>query len=461
MDAALLLRYALRLFVPEYGQQMTDRAFRVDSWTVFRIAVPMTLAFLTTPLLGAVDTAVVGQLGDPALLGGIAVGALVFDVIFSTFNFLRSGTTGLTAQALGAGDRHAQSLVLLRALLLAAVLGLALILLNRPILAGSLAFVAPSPAVEAATRTYFDIRILSAPLALANYAILGWVLGLGRAGLGLALQLLLNGVNIAGSILLGLVLGYGIAGVAWGTVIGECVAAVVGVGLCLAIGREGLRQGLADVFDRTSFLAMIAVNRDIMIRSFALLFAFALFTRVGAGFGDRVLAANAILMNLFLIGGYFLDGLANAAEQLAGRAVGAGRRPEFLSAVRLTAIWSFVFAGVVSAVFLAAGGPVVDLMTTSEDVRAAARDYLVYAALTPLAGALAFQMDGVYIGATWSREMRNMMLASVAVYVLLVVTVVPVLGNHGLWLALLVFLGARGITLSLRLPPLAARTFPI
>ncbi|WP_181708372.1 MATE family efflux transporter [Chthonobacter rhizosphaerae] len=435
-------------------------AFRVDSATVFRIALPMTLAFLTTPLVGTVDTAVVGQLGDAALLGGIAVGAIVFDVIFSTFNFLRSGTTGLTAQALGAGDRPAQSLVLLRALVLALALGVGLVILAGPVLAGALAFLQPSAAVRAATERYYDIRILSAPFALANYAILGWVLGLGRAGLGLALQTLLNGINIAGSIWLGLGLGWGVEGVAYGTLAGEVTAAVVGLAVCLAIGRDGLRAALPAVFHRAGFLAMVAVNGDIMVRSFALLFAFALFTRVGAGFGDTVLAANAILMNFFLIGGYFLDGLANAAEQLAGRAVGARRRAEFGAAVRLTVIWGFVFSAVATVALLVLGGTFIGWMTTAPDVRAAALAYLPWAALTPLAGVLAFQMDGVYIGATWSREMRNMMLASVVVYGAVLAAAVPVLGNHGLWLALLVFLGARGITLTLRLKPLSARTFP-
>ncbi|WP_244635539.1 MATE family efflux transporter [Chthonobacter albigriseus] len=420
----------------------------------------MTLAFLSTPLLGAVDTAVVGQLGDPALLGGIAVGALVFDVIFSTFNFLRSGTTGMTAQALGAGDRHAMSLVFLRALVLAVGLGVSLVLLQAPILSAGVGFIAPSPAVAEATAVYFGIRILSAPFALANYAILGWVLGLGRAGLGLLLQTLLNGINIAGSIILGLTFGWGIAGVAWGTVIGEVVTALVGVVVCLAIGREGLRRGIADLFEAAAFRRMIGINGDIMIRSFALLFAFALFTRQGAAFGDTVLAANAILMNFFLIGGYFLDGLANAAEQLAGRAVGARRRAEFSTAVRLTVVWGVVFSTVASAIFFIAGGPIIDLMTTSPDVREAARTFLPWAALTPLAGVLAFQMDGVYIGATWSKEMRNMMLASLAIFLVVVVAAAPTLGNHGLWLALLVFLGARGITLALRLPRLSARTFP-
>lgn len=438
----------------------SSAAFRVDSATVLRIALPMTLAFLSTPLLGAVDVGVVGQLGDPALVGGIAVGALIFDVLFSTFNFLRSGTTGLTAQALGAGDREEMAATLLRALVVAAGSGLAMLLLAGPILGGALAFVAPSKAVGDATATYFWVRMVSAPFALANYAVLGWVLGLGRSGLGLLLQTLLNGINIVGSIGLGLWAGWGIAGVAWGTVIGEVVTAVVGVAVCLSIGKGAFGRVRARVFERVAFRRMVAVNRDIMIRSFALLFAFAVFTRVGARFGDTVLAANAILMNFFLIGGYFLDGLANAAEQLAGRAVGAGRRREFETAVRLTVIWGFVFSAVVSAVLLLLGETVIAVMTTAPEVRAEAATYLVWAALTPLAGVLAFEMDGVYIGATWSREMRNMMLASLVVFLVVLAAATPTLGNHGLWLALLAFLGARGITLAARVPPLAARTFP-
>ncbi len=434
--------------------------FRVDSLTVLRIALPMTLAFLSTPLLGAVDVGVVGQLGDPALVGGIAVGALIFDVLFSTFNFLRSGTTGLTAQALGANQPEEMAATLLRALVIALVSGLAMLLLAAPLLSGALAFVAPSDAVAKATATYFWVRMISAPFALANYAVLGWVLGLGRSGLGLLLQTLLNGINIVGSIGLGLWAGWGIAGVAWGTVIGEVITAVVGVAVCLVIGGRSFRHVAGRVFEREAFRRMVAVNRDIMIRSFALLFAFSVFTRVGARFGDTVLAANAILMNFFLIGGYFLDGLANAAEQLAGRAVGAGRRREFEAAVRLTVIWGFVFSAVVSAALLFLGETVIAIMTTAPEVRAEAATYLVWAALTPLAGVLAFEMDGVYIGATWSREMRNMMLASLVVFLIVLAAATPMLGNHGLWLALLTFLGARGITLAARIPPLAARTFP-
>jgi MATE family multidrug resistance protein len=402
---------------------------------------------------------VVGQFGDAALLGGIAVGALIFDVLFSTLNFLRTGTTGLTAQAVGAGDERRQGATLWQALLIAVALGLAMILLQVPLLAAGLLLVDPSAAVAEATTAYFAIRILSAPFALANYAFLGWVLGHGRAGLGLALQVLLNGINVILSIALGLGLGWGIAGVAWGTVVGEVVAAVAGAAVAARLGGPTLRSALPLMLERTGFRRMIAVNRDIMVRSFALLIAFAIFTRLGARFGDVTLAANAVLMNFFLIGGYFLDGFATAAEQLVGKAVGAGRRRPFTDAIRLTLIWGFVFAGIASLALLVFGDAIIAVMTTSPEVREEAAAYLVWAAATPLAGVLAFQMDGVFIGATWSREMRNMMLASLAVYFVALVAAVPVLGNHGLWLALIVFLGIRGLTLAARIRPLSARTF--
>ncbi len=435
------------------------RPFNVTHRSVLAIAVPMTLAYLSTPLLGIVDTAVIGQLGRADLLGGIAVGAIVFDLLFTTFNFLRSGTTGLTAQAMGAGDEVEQSAALYRAVLIAVVSGLAMILLQSPILSLSLLLMGASEAVQVATSEYFDIRILSAPFALVNYAILGWFLGLGRAGTGLALQLLLNVVNMVLNATFVLWLGWGVAGVAWGTVIGEAVTAVAGVVLVLrSLGPEA-RIPMSAVMDRAGLLKTFAINRDIMIRSFSLLAVFAMFTSAGARQTDAILAANAVLMNFFLLGGYFLDGFATAAEQLAGRAIGARWRPAFLRAVRLTLVWGFALAGMLSLTLYVFGPAFIDLLTTSPDVREIAREYLIWAALTPLLGVLAFQFDGIFIGATWSDDMRNMMLVSVAAYVAVWFLATPVLGNHGLWLALATFLVVRGVTLAARYPVRLGRSF--
>ena len=435
------------------------RAFDVTHGSVTAIALPTTLAYLSTPILGLVDTGVVGRLGDASLLGGLAVGAILFDIVFATFYFIRASTTGLVAQAVGAGDDEKKRTVLIRSLLISVVLGLVALMASPMILDVGLWAMDVPENVESATRTYFTIRILAAPFTLLNFSVLGWLLGLGRAGLGLFLQTILNGTNIILSILFGLTWGWGIEGVAWATFIAEGVAAVIGLLIAWRLHTGAGKINWPIVFDLAALKRLMGVNRDIMIRSFALLFAFAFFTAQGARFGELTLAANAILMNFFLVSGFFLDGFATAAEQLAGKAVGANYRPAFDRVVRLTLLWGFVLAGFATAVFFIAGPSVIDLLTTNIEVRAEARVYLFWAAITALVGVVAFQMDGVYIGATWSVEMRNMMLLSLVAFLGTWWIAVPLLGNHGLWLALEVFLIFRGITLFMRLPARARQTF--
>lgn len=438
-----------------------QRPFTVSHRLVLSIAVPMTLAYLTTPLLGLVDMAVVGRLGDAALIGGLAVGAIIFDLVYTTFNFLRSATTGLVAQAYGRDDVTEQQAVFWRSLLIGLVSGAVLLILSPVIIQLGIWAMAPGEAVRGATHTYASIRMISAPASLANYAILGFVLGRGQGLAGLALQAVINGTNIVLSILFGLHFGWGLEGVAWATVTGECIGLIVGFAyIRLTVGRSQA-PSWGRIFDTSAIRPLITLNRDIMIRSIALLLAFALFVRQGAQFGAVTLAANAILMNFFLVAGYYLDGFATAAEQLAGRAIGAGYRPAFDRAVRLTVLWGFCLAALTTLFFLVFGNAVVDLLTTSLEVRAATRDYIVWAALTALVGVLAFEMDGVYIGATWSVDMRNMMLASLALFAVLSWALVPVLGNHGLWIALLAFLGMRGLTLYALLDRRARSTFAV
>ncbi len=423
------------------------------------IAWPTTLAYLSTPIIGLVDTGVVGRLGDASLIGGLAIGAILFDIIFTTFNFMRSSTTGLVAQALGAGDELEQRIVLVRSLVLSLILGILVLVIAPFILSTGLWAMDVPPKVEEATRQYFTIRIWSAPLTLINYSVLGWLLGRAQANLGLLLQSVLNGANIVFSLLFGLYLGWGIEGVAWATVLAEAIAAITGLTIGWLHNRRLGKLDWVAIRDRSALYRLFGVNRDIMIRSFCLLFAFAFFTAQGARFGEITLAANAVLMHFFLISGYFLDGFATAAEQLAGKAVGARYRPAFDAAVRLTLIWGFILAGFATIIFFAAGPILIDLLTTNEEVRTTARTYLVWAAITALVGVVAFQMDGVYIGATWSVDMRNMMLVSLAAFLLTWWVATPVWGNHGLWLALEVFLGARGITLYYRLNNKANATF--
>jgi MATE family multidrug resistance protein len=424
--------------------------FLVTNRLILSIAIPMTLGFLTTPLLGLVDTAVVGRLGQ-------AVGAILFDLIFTTFNFLRASTTGLVAQAFGQGDRAEEQAVFWRSLAIALVSGTVALLVSPILLSLGLWLLAPGPEVAEVTRTYFLWRILSSPFALANYAILGFVLGRGQGTTGLLLQTLINGINIVLSIYLGLHLGWGVMGVALATVIGETVGALVGFAIVYARFDRSSSLAWKEVFSMARLKPLFGLNRDIMIRSFVLLAAFTLMTRIGTSFGPVTLAANAVLMTIFLVAGYYLDGLANAAEQLTGRAIGARFRPAFDRALKMTALWSFALAAATTVAFLAFGDRLIDTLTTAEDVRAVAYEFMPWAAITAITGALAFLMDGVFIGATWSRDMRNMMLLAFAGYATSLLVLVPLFGNHGLWAGLNLFLLFRGLFL-LALVPRRART---
>lgn len=415
--------------------------------SVLAIAVPMTLAYMTTPLLGLVDTAVVGRFGDAALLGGLAAGALVFDIVFTTFNFVRSGTTGLVAQAYGRGDEAEEQAVFWRAFAIAVAAGVVLAALAPLFVLFGQWFINADSRVDEAMEIYVGIRLLASPFSLINYAILGYVLGRGEGPLALLLQVLLNGVNIVLSIFLGLHLGWGVAGVAWGTFGGEIAAMLLGFAVLLRRFARGPRLQRERLMDGKAFGRMISLNRDIMIRSFTLLAAFALFTRQGAQFGTVTLAANAVLMNFFMVAGFFLDGFATAAEQLVGRAVGARYVAAFRRAVRLTLLWGFALAALVSLATLAFGTELIAVITTAEDIRQTAAAYLPWAALTALSGVLAFQMDGVFIGATWSRDMRNMMLLSFLIFCAALFFLGPAFGNSGLWAALHIFLICRGLSL--------------
>ncbi|MFO1170329.1 MAG: MATE family efflux transporter [Hyphomicrobiaceae bacterium] len=431
----------------------------VTNATILSLAVPIILSNLTTPLVGAVDTAVVGQLGVPALVGGVAIGATVFSLLFWTFGFLRLGTSGMTAQAFGRRDPAEVAATLQRALLIAVAAGLVLIALQRPIRSFALWIIGGSPEVVEAAGTYFDIRIWSAPAAFVNFAILGWLVGLGRAGLAFAIEVLLNLTNIALSVGLTLGLGMGVSGVAIATLTAEVVAAIVGV--LIAWQRLAANGGFvswAVVLDRAQLLRVMAVNTDIMIRNFCLITAFTFFTSQGARTDDITLAANAILFDLFGLTAYFLDGFAHASETFVGRAVGAKRRDRLREAIWRPTRWAAGISIFVSALSWLGGGLVIDLMTTSPEIRSIARAYLVWCALAPVTGFLAFQCDGIYIGATRTVDMRNFMILSLLVYLGAAALLMPAFGNHGLWAALNIFFLARGATLGLRLPALIAAT---
>lgn len=437
---------------------LTEGAPAVTHRRVLAIALPMTVAHLTTPMLGVVDAAVVGRLGNAALLGGVALAAVIFDMLFWVFGFLRMGTVGLSAQALGRRDGVEERAVLARALLLAAGLGLALVALQAPIAHVALALAGASGEVNAAVKDYYAVRIFAAPFTLANYVVLGWLVGLGRTGRALALQVGINLVNMVLTAAFVLGAGWGVAGSAAGTLVAEAAGTLAGLALCLRMLGGRFAVPRAVLLDRARLAEAVLLNRDIMIRTAALMFAFSFFAAQGARAGDVTLAANAILQNMVMVAAYFLDGFATAAEQICGTAVGARRRADFAAGVRLALFWGVGFALAACGLYLVTGPGIVDAMTTSPEVRAAARTFLLYAALLPLAGVCAYAFDGVYIGALWSRDMRNLMLVSLAVYMAAWWLMRP-LGNHGLWLAFLAFLLARGGLQALRLPALVRRTF--
>ncbi len=433
--------------------------FTVTHRLVLSIAVPMTLAFVTTPLLGFTDTAVVGRMGSAAALAGLTIGAVLFDFIYSIFNFLRSSTTGLVAQAYGRGDLEGQRHVFWRALLLSLVCGAAMLLISPAVLKAGLFLMGATGEAAEVTSTYFSIRILAGPMALANFAILGFLLGRGQATAGLVIQIVINLINIVLAIWLGLWREMGVAGVAWGTVAGETIGMLAGLALSVK-GLGGLRMPpLSVLLDAGRLKEMFALNRDLLIRTFVLLAAYMLMTRIGASFGPVTLAANAVLMNFVMISAFYLDGLANAAEQLTGRAIGAGYQPASDRAGKLTTLRAMSLAGGAALFFTGFGTPIIAFLTTVPEVQDAAREVMIYAALSGLTGALAFLMDGVFIGATWSRDMRNQMLLSFLAFLAALAVLVPVLGNHGLWIAFNLFLLARGLFLYRLLPGKAAQAF--
>jgi multidrug resistance protein, MATE family len=389
---------------------------RVTTAQVFAIAGPAMLANLTTPLIGIVSTTAIGRLGDAAMLGGVAMASVLFDCMFWLFGFLRMSTVAFTAQSLGSGEPQELRAILLRGLIVASLVGGALIALQIPLATLLLGAMGGSEDVTRAAKTYFTIRIWSAPLALGNYVVLGWLIGQARAKLALGMQITINLINVAATVVLVLVLDFGIAGAAIAALIAEAAGLLLGLLIARGLSKEQFAASRALLFDRPKLIRMLAVNRDIMIRTAALIAAFLFFTAQGARAGDVTLAANAVLNNFLMISGFFLDGLANAAEQLCGRAYGARDKNAFAGAVKLVVIWGFGFAFAVAACFLLLGPALIDIMTASVEVRRIARDYLPFVVFAPLLGVFAFAYDGVFIGATWARDMRNLMLLSLLIF---------------------------------------------
>ena len=417
---------------------------------VLAIALPVVLSNATIPLLGAVDTGVVGQLGRPEAIGAVGLGAVILASLYWIFGFLRMGTSGLVAQARGAGDEAEGGAHLMRALGIGLAAGLGLVLLQAPLLAGAFRLAPASAEVEALASSYLSIRIWGAPATIALYAITGWLIAAERTRAVLALQLAMNGLNVLLDLWFVLGLGWGVPGVAVATLIAEWTGLALGLWFCRPALRpawDRMGAGGPGLWARDRVRRLVQVNGDILIRSVLLQGAFTGFMFLGAARGDVTLAANQVLLQFLEITAYALDGFAFAAEALVGQAVGARRPDRLRRAAMLASQWGVAGAALVSAAFLLLGPAIIDLLSASAEVRVEARRFLPWLVAAPLIGVAAWMLDGIFIGATRTREMRNAMLLAVPAYVVLVLLLPPVLGNHGLWAALMALNALRGLTL--------------
>jgi len=415
---------------------------------VWRIAAPIVLSNATIPILGAVDTGVVGQLGQAAPIGAVGIGAVILTSLYWVFGFLRMGTSGMVAQAQGAADAAEVAAHLVRALMIAGAAGMALILLQVPLFAGAFALAPASAEVEGLARGYLAIRIWGAPATIALYAVTGWLIALERTGAVLVLQFWMNGVNVVLDLWFVLGLGWGVEGVALATLIAEWSALGLGLWLCRAAFAGPHWRDARRVFDRVQLWRIGRVNGDIMLRSVLLQACFTSFLFLGAWYGDVTLAANQVLVQFLHITAYALDGFAFAAEALVGQAVGARSRGQVRRAALVSSQMGLAGAVLLAAVFWLAGPAIIDLMAKAPEVQAEARRYLGWIALAPLIGIASWMFDGIFIGATLTREMRLAMLQSATVYLLALLVLLPLAGNHGLWAALMLLNAARGLTMA-------------
>ena len=413
------------------------------------LAVPIVLANLTQPVLSAVDSAVAGHLPGPAALGGVALGGLFFNFVFWSFGFLRMGTTGFVAQAVGARDWSGLRATLWRALLLAGGIGALLLLLRLPLVDLALALLGGSAEVHGNATLYCQARIWSAPAALGNYVVLGYLLGRQRARLGLLLQIVINTVNMGFAVLFVFGFGWGVAGIGAATAGADWAGFALGAVLLWRLRHPGLPPARwREVLERQSLFRLLLVNRDIFIRTLCLVASFGWFAHRGALLGDTILAANALLLNFQTFMAFGLDGFAHAAEALVGAAIGAGDAAALRRSIRLSLGWAFGCAAAFSLAYLGFGPAIIALLTDQQPIRDAAALFLPWAILSPLVSVWSFQLDGIYIGATETRALRDSMALAAAGFIAATLLLEPVFGNHGLWAALMILMVLRGVTLS-------------
>jgi MATE family multidrug resistance protein len=422
------------------------------------LAVPVVLANLTQPVLSAVDTAIAGHLPGPAALGGVALGGLFFNFVLWGFGFLRMGTTGFIAQAAGAGDWNEVRATLLRALLLAGAIGAVLLALQSPLIAVALDLLGGSAEVHENAVLYCSARIWSAPATLGNYVVLGYLLGRQRMRLALVVQIAINLANMALALLFVLGFGWGVAGIGAATAGADWTGLAIGVCVLWRLRHRALPPIVwPRVLEREALFRLLRVNGDIFLRTLCLVASFGWFAHLGARQGDTVLAANALLLNFQTFMAFGLDGFAQAAEALVGAAIGAGDAVALRRSINLSLGWAFAGAAGFSLAYLLLGPAIIALLTDQPAIRAAALLYLPWAVLSPLVSVWGFQLDGIYIGATGTKALRDSMVISACGFLMGTLLLQPSFGNHGLWASLMLLMLLRGATLGRGLRRIAVR----
>lgn len=432
---------------------MNDMHHRLSHRKVWALAGPMILSNLTVPIVGAVDTAVVGHLSGPHHIGAVALGALIFSFLYWGFGFLKMGVTGYAARAYGTGNYREISEFMLRFVVIGLAAGIVVIAISQPLIGFALYVLDSSERVETLAADYTSIRIWSAPAALCIFVFTGTFVGLHNTRLALVLQLVLNLTNLILDLLFVPVLGFGVQGVAWATLIAEYSAAALGFFLLREHFIQAIRNlRVRKMFDGGTLRHLACTNGNIFVRTVCLMFCFAFFTAQSARHGELVLAANTILMHFQTFMAYGVDGFAHAAEALGGSAYGAAKRERFFKVVRMTAAWSLMTACFFSLLFFAFGSSIIGWFTDSPMIVELAQQYLPWIIVLPLFSFASFQLDGLFIGVGHTRQMRNAMLISMAGYLLLAYVLQYWMDNHGLFFALLCFMTLRALTLMFYLP---------
>lgn len=415
---------------------------------ILRIAVPSIVSNITVPLLGLVDVAITGHLGSATYLGAIAVGGMLFNIIYWMFGFLRMGTSGLASQARGARDLPTASTILLRSLAVSLALGVALIIISPIVREAALLVIAPTDSVGELARLYFNICIFGAPPSLALFALNGWLIGMQNSRTPMLVAITQNVVNIAASLTFVYALGMKVEGVAAGTVTAQWSALALTLLLLRRHYRRHLTLTLTNLWARREMTRFFTINRDIFFRTLCLIAVHFAFIAAGARLGERELAVNTLLMQLFTLYSYFMDGFAYAGEALTGKAVGAGDRHAVRATVRGLFQWGAAMATLFTLLYAVGTTPLLSLLTNNGAVITAAMSYRPWTTLLPLAGMAAFVWDGIYIGATETRGMLMSSLLAAMVFVAICLPAFHALGNHALWAAFIAYLATRGIVLT-------------